>query len=369
MLTRRLNSLPVYKQHIFSLLFSLSCIAAAIIISSACYRIIRENPMIVSLIFTFFLILASCNSVGCFYGIMYSLLSVIWFHFIHDHAIMNLTPTLFDIFITFMCMSAIAVLVNNLTSHLLRQCDLIAESERRLTDAEKEKMRADLFRAISHDLRTPLTGILGNSTAFLENQECLGEEEKRIIVTNIYEDSNWLINMAENLLTMTRIKDDNLSISTRDESVEEVVAEALQKVKKRHPECMIHTQVPGKFLMLPMDAVLIEQVAINLLENALFQSKSTAPVDFIVEDADSEVIFTVRDYGIGIPNDKLNCLFDGIYYANIGAADANKGMGIGLAICKTIITAHHGRLTGTNHAQGAEFTFTLPKTKDKLFAL
>ena len=180
-------------------------------------------------------------------------------------------------------------------------------------------------------------------------------------MTNIYEESNWLLNMVENLLSVTRIQGDSLSINTTEEPVEEVVGEALEKLKKRYPDAAIRVKIPEEFLMIPMDAVLIEQVTINLLENAIVHSGSILPIDFIVEDHPEHVSFIVRDYGKGLSEEKLQNLFETGTYNNSQSSDSRKGMGIGLSICKTIITAHHGTLSGRNHADGAEFCFTLPK--------
>lgn len=252
------------------------------------------------------------------------------------------------------------VMTRFLIHRLNKQTELIAERERQLAEAEKEVMRANLLRAVSHDLRTPLTGIIGNSLAYLENQSYLTDDEKEDLVRNIYDDSTWLINMVENLLSITRIQCEDLSLNTDEEPVEEVVAEAIQKVQKRHPGCAIQVRIPDEFILLKMDALLIEQVVINLLENALFHSETREPVDFIVENYLDHVSFTIRDYGVGIPEAMLNHLFEGKEYT-VDSSDVQKGIGIGLVICKTIISAHHGTISGHNHEKGAEFTFTLPK--------
>ena len=224
-------------------------------------------------------------------------------------------------------------------------------------------MRANLLRAVSHDLRTPLTGIIGNSQAYLDNRELLTEDEKIDIITNIYEDSSWLVNMVENLLTITRIHS-SLSIKTSEEPLEEVVGEALIRMQKQYPNCVIHAKIPEDFILLPMDAVLIEQVIINLLENALKHSGSDSPIDFIVENDSRNVTFIVRDYGNGISKAALSRLFSGTPISS-PEADGQKGAGIGLVICKTIIDAHHGTILGRNHENGAEFLFTLPKKKEE----
>lgn len=236
---------------------------------------------------------------------------------------------------------------------------LLAEKERELALANTEKMRANLLRAVSHDLRTPLTGIIGNCLTYLENGTYLSEEEKRKLVQNVYDDSTWLINMTENLLMVTRIKDSNLSIKKTAEPVEEVVGSALAKLQSRHKGCVINATVPEDLILLPMDPILIEQVLINLAENALFHSGSDKPVELVVTNDTDSVSFTVKDYGCGIPAEKLDSLFDGSGYNAI--SDAHKGMGVGLVICKTIISAHEGEIRGYNHAEGAAFTFTLPK--------
>lgn len=360
---KKLPTLPKLQQHLLSLLVSVSGIVCSIVLSYA-YYLIDTNSVNIALIFIFFLILVSCNTVGYLYGIVCSLIAVLCFNYMFTYPFFTLNFSISGYLIGFLCMTAITVLISTLTSHLMIQSNLAAEREHQLAEAEMEKMRANLLRAISHDLRTPLTGIIGNSLTYLENQGHLTEDEKADVVRNIYEDSSWLINMVENLLTVTRIGENNLTITTSEESLEEVVGEALQKMGKRHPECVIHAKIPDEFIMLPMDAVLIEQVTINLLENALLHSGSSEPIDFIVENRPQEVAFIVRDYGHGIPKHMLNNLFSGTPSSTL-EADVHKGMGIGLVICKTIIDAHCGTISGRNHEHGAEFTFTLPKKKEE----
>lgn len=358
---KKLRQLPLPKQHLFSILFSIFCMGAATGISALYYHIVPGNTANIALVFILALMLVARYCVGYWYGIVCSVIAVACVNYMFTFPYFSLNFTLTGYPITFIGMLAVSLFTSTMTSHLTRQSELIAEREKQLAEAEMEKMRANLLRAISHDLRTPLTGMIGNSSVFLENQERLSEDEKKEIVTNIYNDSNWLLNMVENLLTVTRIKGDNLTISTSEEPVEEVVSEALQKLHKRYPQVEIRVQVPDDFILLPMDAILIEQVTINLLENAIVHSESTKPIELLVENHPGNVSFTVRDYGVGIPSSMLDNLFDGISYTPSQTSDAHKGMGIGLSICKTIVTAHHGTLTGRNHSHGAEFIFTLPK--------
>lgn len=350
-----------YQQHISRIVFSILCMGIATCISFFYYHMVPENTANIALVYILSLVIVSRYTPGYRYGIICCLFAVICINYFFTYPFFAINFTLTGYPITFIGMSAITLTTSTLTSHLAAQAEVIAEREKLLAEAEKEKMRANLLRAISHDLRTPLTGIIGNSSAFLENQKRLTENEKADIVSNIYNDSNWLLNMVENLLTVTRIKGDNLTITTSEESIEEVVSEALQKLHKRHPNTVIQVEVPEEFILIPMDAILIEQVTINLLENAVVHSQSAKPILLLVEDYSTNVSFTIRDYGIGLPEEMLNNVFDNTTYTPSGSSDAHRGMGIGLSICKTIITAHQGTLIGRNHKEGAEFIFTLPK--------
>lgn len=353
--------IPHWKRHVFSIIFSIICMAVAATASFIYHAIVPNHTTNIALIFLLALVLVSRWTVGYIYGTVCSVIAIVFINCVFTYPYFEINFTLDGYPITFIVMLGITLLTSTMTSHLTLQSELIAEREKQLAEAEMEKMRANLLRAISHDLRTPLTGIIGNSSLFLENREHLTQDEQHEIVSNIYQDSNWLLNMVENLLTVTRIHGDNLSINTTEESVEEVIAEALQKLKKRYPNAAIRVQVPDEFILLPMDPILIEQVTINLLENAIVHAGNSKPLELLVENHPHEVSFTIRDHGVGLPPEMLSSLFDGTSYTPSQTSDARKGMGIGLSICKTIIIAHHGTLIGQNHADGAEFIFTLPK--------
>lgn len=260
--------------------------------------------------------------------------------------------------VTFLGMLTISIITSTTTTRLKKQKEALDERERKLAEADKEKIRANLLRAVSHDFRTPLTSIIGSSASFIEDQENLSQAEQLELVANINEDANWLLNMVENLLTVTRIQNDSGKVKKSLEVVEEVVAEAILRVHKRYPELKIHVDMPQEFLMLPMDATLIEQVLINLLENTWLHANSSRTVDIIIKSTADEVIFTIRDYGVGLDESQIPSIFTGNYISN--STDRRKGIGIGLSICKTIITAHGGTITASNHSNGAEFTFILP---------
>lgn len=349
--------------HLSSILFSVFCMAAAVGISCAGSRIFSHFSRSCMLIFVLFIIIASCRAADELYGILCSVFTVLWLNPECPGFRAGFSLVSPDHLADVLCAAGIAMVISVITFSLSKRAARASITEAQLAEAEQESMRANLLRAICHDLRSPLTGIIGNSLTYLEHHETMTEAEKEALVRSIYEASTWLIHMAENLLTITRIRESDLSISTREESVEEVVAEALQKTENRHRNCSIRVTVPDDFIMIPMDATLIEQVIINLLENALLHSGTSRPIELIVTDLPGLVSFTVRDYGNGIPGYKLDHLFEAVS-RNRSPESKQKGTGIGLVICKTIITAHHGTITGRNHADGAEFTFTLPKKKE-----
>ncbi|MEO3945323.1 sensor histidine kinase KdpD [Gorillibacterium sp. CAU 1737] len=230
-----------------------------------------------------------------------------------------------------------------------------------LLQSEKEKMRSNLLRAISHDLRTPLTGILGASSVLLESEEQLEPELRRKLVADIKEDSQWLIRLVENLLSVTRINESGANVATAPEAVEEIVAEAISRIRKRFPERKIQVTIPDELLLVPMDGTLIEQVLINLVENAVRHSGADTLIEVRVRKQGLFAVFEVRDNGEGIPEQDLPHLFESYISPERKQADSSRGMGIGLSICMSIIKAHGGRMEAGNHPEGgAILRFTLP---------
>ena len=183
--------------------------------------------------------------------------------------------------------------------------------------------------------------------------------EKLELITTIHDDSIWLLNMVENLLSVTRIQEDSHKVSKEPEIVEEVVSEAIDRLRKRMPDASITVSAPNEMLMIPMDFLLIEQVLINLLENALVHSESAQPVELHITNDQAYVTFHVIDHGKGIDTSTLPDIFSGQYDSSL-ASDTKRGMGIGLSICRTIVQAHGGTITAHNHENGAEFAFSLP---------
>ncbi|SHO51493.1 sensor histidine kinase [Anaerocolumna xylanovorans] len=248
-----------------------------------------------------------------------------------------------------------------LVAMALERQRLSDEQRNILVETEKEKMRSNLLRAISHDLRTPLTGILGASSAILENEGTLNAETNHQLVVNIREDSQWLIRMVENLLSVTRIKEGTMNVTKTLEAGEEVIAEAVGRIRIRYPGRNILVKVPEELLEVPMDGTLIAQVIINLLENAIKHSKEDAFIEIHLEKQEKWAVFEVLDNGRGILKEDVPYIFDSYMPGGDKPLDSSRGMGIGLSICMSIIKAHNGRMEAENRSGGgAAFRFYLP---------
>lgn len=359
------NFMELFMKNIFERIRKNSyCITAFFLILSTLLaflfsHIIPGDSPNISLIYILSLVMIARYTQGYAFGIFSSVFCVISVNYFFTYPYFKLNFTLAGYPLTFLGMLTISIITSATTTQLKHQAYIIAEREKSLMEADKEKMKANLLRAISHDLRTPLTGIIGAASSYTENEEFLSSEEKRDLVCQISDDANWLLNMVENLLSVTRIQNSTAKLSTSLEVVEEVVSEAILRLRKRIPDAQIRVSIPEAFLMVPMDPLLIEQVIINLLENAIVHSESSKPIDLIVTDTPSQVTFHVIDYGKGLSPERIPSLFDG--QSSSTSSDSHRGMGIGLSICKTIIQAHNGEITAFNHDNGAEFCFSLPK--------
>lgn len=257
---------------------------------------------------------------------------------------------------------------NSIMLSILGECALALEGdtarrerEQAAVLAKNEQLRANLLRSISHDLRTPLTAISGSASILVESGEQLAPEERRQLSCDIYDDSVWLINLVENLLAVTKIEDGSLHLHTHAELVSEVVDEALRHISRKKSEHRIEVRDSSEVLLAQMDAKLIVQVLINLLDNAIKYTPagSTIAVSFAQEQ--QMAVICVADNGSGIPDDAKAHIFDMFYTLKNEIADSRRSLGLGLALCKSIIHAHGGDMTvSDNRPTGAVFRFTLP---------
>ena len=357
----RISRTHTFHAH-FSLLFTIWAMALATGISSIYHHVNPTGSANVALIYILTIIMISYHTDKYRYGIISGIVSVFFINYLFTYPFGQFSFAVSGYPFTFMVMYFISILTSATTFRMKDQARKINEAEKFLAEAEKEKLRANLLRAVSHDLRTPLTSMIGASSSYLENEAALPPKEKRELVSEIYEDANWLLHMVENLLSVTRITDGiSNTLKETPEVAEEVLFDAVSTIRKRYPDYQIQVSVPGDFYVVPMDPLLIKQVIINLLENAYFHARSEQPVQCYLTGDDAQIQVHIRDHGNGIAPDRLKSIFDAAPSAPSSAADTKRGMGIGLSICKAIITAHNGEIHAINHADGAEFFFNLPK--------
>lgn len=257
---------------------------------------------------------------------------------------------------------------NSIVLSILGECALALKNEQTSKEREEaallaknEQLRANLLRSISHDLRTPLTSISGNAGILLASEENIAQEKRKQLYAAIYDDALWLINLVENLLSVTRIENGTMQLHLTTELLEEIVAEALQHTDRRREEHNIHIIPADTFLLVKADARLIMQVIINLVDNAIKYTPQGSDIYIATKSNKKQAIVTVTDTGTGISDDAKLHIFDMFYTDSNKCADSRRNLGLGLALCKSIITAHGGDITVTDHKpHGAIFTFTLP---------
>ena len=324
-------------------------------------RRIDETGSYTTLIFVLAVTTISRFTEGYFWGIFSAVFSVICVNYVFTYPFWAFNFTITGYPLTFLSMLAVSLIISAMNTKIKKQ-------ERMRTEAERETMRANLLRAMSHDIRTPLTSIVGNTSAILENEDTLSREQQRELLRDVNEDAQWLIRMVENLLSITRISGVQASISKDYEAAEEIIAAAVRKFKKRFKsDVRISVSVPDEVVLVPMDATLIQQVLLNLMENAVLHGETTTELHLSVENDEEHACFAVSDNGVGIPKDKFTTLFDGsLPGEKSGGFDMKKNMGIGLSVCQTIVKAHGGVITAENRAEGgACFRFYLPMKEEK----
>lgn len=340
-------------------LFTVGVFASAVVLCGLLRRL-AEGDGYVSLLFVLVVAVVSRWTEGYFWGIFSSLCGVVCVNYIFTLPYWEFNFTMTGYPLTFLAMFTVSVMISAMTTQIKRQ-------ERLRMETEKESMRANLLRAMSHDIRTPLTSIIGNTAAILESNGAFSKAQEQQLLKDVNEDAQWLIRMVENLLSITRISDEQAKITTETEAAEEIVAVSVQKFYKRFPDVEVSVEVPNEVLMVPMDATLIEQVILNLLENAVIHGESATKISLSVHREDDTACFTVCDNGCGIPKEKLATIFSGglsgVSHSNF---DMKKNMGIGLSVCHTIVKAHGGTMSAENiKSGGACFRFYLPMKEGK----
>ncbi len=312
-----------------------------------------ETYTMTPMVFVLGVFLVSCRTKGYFWGIAASLISVLAVNYAFTYPFWA-----FDLISPECISSAVVMLiVATVTGALTTK---IKEQERVRYEAERERMRSNLLRAVSHDLRTPLTSIYGACSAMIENYDDIPKEKQLKLLDDVRNDSQWLVRMVENLLSVTRIDNQKIRLAKNETVLEELIDAVLVKFRKHYPQQKIQVSLPADFISIPMDAILIQQVLMNLLENAVFHAHGMKNLRLTVTVQGSRAVFTISDDGCGIPGNRMDSLFTGLLDSQEPTDNSRSNMGIGLSVCSAIVKAHGSEITARNKPEGgAEFSFAL----------
>ena len=275
------------------------------------------------------------------------------------------------------CYGIIAIFLNgenleafeySVFSSIIGECAMALESIRNAEEKEQaaiamrnEQLRSNLLRSISHDIRTPLTSISGNASNLMTHYEQMDTDTLKQIFTDIYDDSEWLIDLVENLLSISRIENGQMDLHLSLDVVNDVIEEALRHIDRNASQHNIIIELSREVLFARMDARLITQVLINLINNAIKNTQVGSEIRIISGKADNNIYVQVKDNGPGIPDSTKPHIFEMFYTGQNDVSDGRRGIGLGLALCKSIIEAHGGTITLTdNKPAGCCFTFLLP---------
>ena len=317
---------------------------------------LSSSDVYVPMIFVLAVLIISLLTDGYFYGVLASIVSVIGVNYAFTYPYMKLDFSIYGYPTTFMTMLAVSLVISTLTTR-------VREQEKLRHETAQAQLKANLLRAISHDLRTPLTSIIGSIDTVIAEDGHLNGSERAELLGDAKKDAEWLVRMVENLLSITRISGaEETVISKSPELIEEIIGECVLNFKKRHPDVNLKVRVPDRPLTVDVDAMLIEQVLMNLMDNAVHHSETMTELCIEASVGEGFASVAVSDDGVGLEPDIIPELFKGQICSSKGQpCDGNKFRGIGLAVCSAIISAHGGNITAANRPEGgAVFEFTIP---------
>lgn len=320
----------------------------------------HQDTSYVAVLFFLDVFLTALLTDGYLFSIFIAVAGVLCVDYVFTEPYWEISFTVVGFPLTFIVMMFISVVTGMLTSRA-RQMELLRR------EAERERIHANLLRAVSHDIRTPLTGIVGATDVLLEQGETLSPQQRRELTAGANEDARWLIRIVENLLSITRIGAHGDAKVTKTLAVaEEVIEGAVTKFNGRGERLPVYVHLPDEVLLVPMDELLMEQVLLNLLENAAIHAKGATRIDLTLEEKRENVSrVTVQDDGAGIPPEKLRYLFDSSAHQS-QQGDKKRNMGIGLSVCRTVVQAHGGTIRGENAPDGgARFVIELPMKEEE----
>ena len=323
-------------------LCTLLLLGGAVAVCSVLSRVHDDNNPFAVLIFVLAVAIAALVTTGYVWGVVASVVGVFCVNYMFAYPFWSFDMSISGYPLTFMVMLVVSVVISTLTTRL-------KQTERLRYEVESEKLRADLLRALSHDLRTPLASIEGAGSLLLEQPD-LTEAERRTLLEQIRQETRWLTRITENMLSITRMAGGQVALRLTDEVVEEIVDGAVMKLRRSSASLPVTVERPQESITAPMDATLMEQVVLNLLENAVNHAAGATRIRVSIARQEKMVQITVLDDALPLAR---------------SCADGRRGLGLGLTLCSAIIKAHGGRMTAENRPEGgAQVTLWLPAGND-----
>ena len=295
---------------------------------------------------------------GYLFSILCAILGVLSVDYIFTEPYWHISFTLAGFPLTFLVMMTISILAGALASRAKQ----VEATQRQMA---REKMRGNLLRGMSHDIRTPLTGIVGATDVLLERDGTLTAQQRRELLQSVNDEAKWLMRVTENLLSITRIDGENDGVKKIPELMEEIIEGAVAKFRRHYQNFTVQVHLPEEALLVPMDPLLMQQVLFNLMDNTARHGETATRIDLTLRREGDRAVLDVADNGVGIARGRLAHLFDGTLHPEEGREDARRDMGIGLSVCRTIVVAHGGTICAINRKEGgALFRIALPMEKE-----
>ncbi len=334
-----------------------------------------------ALVYTLAVAVVSFMTTGYFYGVLASVIGAFLtnYYFMAPYAEFSLSRVGYPV--ATLSMLLISIMVCALTARVKQQKEEAIRREqntKRLYElneklnlektaiqvqSERERIRGNILRAVSHDLRTPLTTISGSASVLMSSFDI--SEQNQSMLVDIKDEADTMIQMVENLLSVTRIQDCNMPLHKREEMLEEVAGDAILTTRRRFPNVRVEMEMTEDMLIFPMEPVLIKQVIVNLVENAIRHSGNAGEIKLCLSRRGDWAVLEVRDYGKGLPESVIEAVREGKPIPRDQTGDSTRGMGIGLSVCGSIIKAHSGVFEAENSSEGgAVFRVILPMEQD-----
>lgn len=341
-----------WRRIVRDMLISIGILAAAVLVCSVMSNVHDDNNPFATPMFILAVAIIARVTNGYVCGILASIASVLCVNYLFTYPFHQFNMTIAGYPLTFAAMLVVSVIISALTTQIKRQEQLRFE-------AEAEKMRANLLRSVSHDLRTPLSAIYGSTNVLMENEK-MDSTERMELLRSINSDAQWLIRVMENILTITRCSGDTVELRLEPEVIEEIIGSAIVKFSRKYPNYKITVDRPEEILLANMDAMLIEQVLLNIFENVPDHAPNATAIHIALSRKAQQVRVCISDNGGGFPTAILPKVFDGLAMSKAHVSDSRRSMGIGLSVCRSILRAHHGDIAVFNTNDGGAVEFYLP---------